>query len=100
VAKEHLALYSNNCKRCRHLDPSEPTAFAKCHFSKGNKYCPASELQIVIVGQAYRYAGLVIAAREHRDPKAEARILAIVAKQPGAFQERFYSALENPADIR
>ena len=82
------------------MDPSEATSFVKCHFSKGNKHCPASELVIVVVGQAIRWAGLVIAARERRDPKAEARILAQVAKQPVSFQERFYSALENPADIR
>jgi hypothetical protein len=42
----------------------------------------------------------VIAAREKRDAASEARILAQVAKKPASFQERFYSAIENPADIR
>jgi hypothetical protein len=97
--KEHLALYSSSCKVCGHLDPQEPKKFSSCHYSKGNVHCPAAEIQIVVVGKAYRYAQQVLAARNLRDASAEARILAIVAKQSAAFQERFYAALENPPEI-
>jgi hypothetical protein len=99
ITKEHLRLYSTNCKRCAYLDAQETKRFSSCHYSKGNKECPASELQIVIVGKAYRYAQHVLAARGNRDADAEARILATVAKQSTAFQERFYAALENPSEI-
>ena len=94
--REHLALYSGNCKNCKHLDPAETKAYTLCHFSKGNEHCPASEIQIVVVGAAYRMAKQVIAARDARNAKEEARILARVAKESQAFQERFYSAIEHP----
>jgi hypothetical protein len=97
--KEFLQLYSASCKTCNHLDPQETKRYSSCHYTKGNKHCPASEIQIVVVGKAYRYAHLVLAARNKRDPKAEGRILSIVSKQSPAFQERFYAALENPSEI-
>jgi len=98
-SKEYLQLYSTSCKTCAHLDPQETKKYTNCHYTKGNKHCPASEIQIVVVGKAHRYAKLVLAARNNRDPKAEGRILATVAKQSPAFQERFYAALENPSEI-
>ena len=97
--KEYLKIYSTNCKSCYHLDPQETKKYSSCHYSKGNKQCPAAEIQIVVVGKAYRYANIVLAARNNRDAKAEARILSIVSKQSSVFQERFYAALENPSEI-
>lgn len=97
--KEHVAVYSDNCFNCNHLIPGKPKKFSSCHYSRGNKHCPAQGLQIVVVGKAYRYAQQVLSARSSRDAQAEARILAVVAKQSSAFQERFYAALENPSEI-
>lgn len=51
---------------------------------------------MVVVGAAYRLARQVLAARDRRDAKEEARILALVAKEIPEFQERFYSAIEHP----
>lgn len=92
--REHLALFSNDCKRCKALDPAEKTTFTACHYSKGNEYCPASEVQIVVVGAAYRLAKQLKAARDQRDAQTEARIMVRVAKETEAFQERFYQAIE------
>lgn len=92
---DHLALYSSQCKRCGYLDPDEPRKFKKCHFSSGNDQCPASEVRIVIVGQATSYAQQVLRAREQRKPQTEAKLMAFVSKQNAAFQSKFYSALEN-----
>ena len=97
--KEFLQLYSTNCKCCSYLDAQEKKKFTACHYTKGNPHCPAAEIQIVVVGKAYRYAQHVLQARNSRDAEAEARILATVAKQSPAFQERFYAALENPSEI-
>jgi hypothetical protein len=93
--KEHLAIYSRLCKRCGHLDPDEQKKYSKCHHTKGNTLCPASDIQIVVVGKAQRYAKQVLAARAARDAQVEAQILLEVNKQSGAFQERFYHYLEN-----
>lgn len=92
--KEHLALFSTNCKHCHYLDSSETKKY-KCHYTKGNEFCPASEIQIVIVGKAHKYAKQVLAARHSRDPQAEVRILSLVQKQSKEFIERFYFYLEN-----
>jgi hypothetical protein len=94
--KDYLALYDAKCKRCGHLDPAEKTRFVQCHFSKGNSFCPASEVQLVVIGGAYKLARQCLRARDGRDAKAEADILTRVARESEAFQERFYAELENP----
>lgn len=98
--KEHLGFFSENCKRCKHLFPSETRSFKICHYKfgnngLGNEFCPAADLQIVIVGRAMRWAKLVLTARSGRDAVVEARILSKVSKESQAFKERFYFYLEN-----
>lgn len=97
--RDRLALYSIKCKKCKHLDPAEKTAYMNCHHSKGNKYCPAKGVQIVVVGRAYRLAEQCRAARDRRDAQKEAAVMASVAKENEAFRERFYTALETPPEI-
>lgn len=93
--KDYLEVYSPLCKKCGHLDPDEPKKYAKCHFSKGNEDCPAGEVQIIVVGRARKYAKQVMAARNSRNPVAEANVLQLVNKQSPAFIERFYYYLES-----
>lgn len=93
--REHLALYSENCIKCKHLVTTAEKCYNKCHFSKGNSFCPAAELQIVVVGKAARWAKLVKEAREKRDILTEYKILSKVKDEPKPFVERFYHYLEN-----
>ena len=95
MAIQFLALYSSNCKICKSLDPTEEKEFPRCHFSKGNNDCPASEIQFAVVGKAQRLAKRVIAARESRKAVVEARILSEVVKEGKAFQTRFYDVLDS-----
>ncbi len=92
---EHLALYSADCMTCSHLSETGTEAYEKCHFSKGNKLCPAAEVRLVVVGEALTYARRVLRARDKRLPKKEARLMKYVAAQPAAFQSRFYEYLDN-----
>jgi len=94
---DYLSLYSENCDKCSHLRPDKQgaKAFVRCHISRGNKYCPASEVRIVVVGKAYRMAEQVRLARERRDAATEAKIMAQVAQCHEAVQSKFYDALEN-----
>ena len=89
---ELLALYSKKCKSCKHLDPEEPKAHDDCHFSKGNKQCPASEIQFAIVGQAQRYAAALKKAKAKGDIEKEIQILTAVQKRSEAFQFKFREA--------
>ena len=86
---DYLALYSRNCKSCQSLDPDAPKLFPKCHFEKGNRDCPAREVQLVVVGLAKRLANQVKAARLQGDLKEEARLLALAATKSKAFQQKF-----------
>jgi len=100
--KEHLALYSTKCKSCAYLFPDETRFYKTCHYKlgnngKGNRFCPAADLQIVIVGRIMNLVKMLKAARFKRDAKSEARILASVAKESESFIERFYHYLENGA---
>lgn len=92
---EFVALYSANCMTCKHLSETGVRDFEDCHFSKGNKLCPAAELRFVIVGEALNYARRVLRARDRRHPKREARLMKYVSSQSAAFQSRFYEYLEN-----
>jgi len=89
MAIEFLALYSAKCKRCGHLDPEEEKKFNKCHFKKGNLECPAKEVQIVVVGEAKRFAAEVRKARAARNIDREIKVLDEVAKRSPAFQQKF-----------
>jgi hypothetical protein len=92
---EYLALYSSNCLSCKHLCETGVRDFQDCHFSSGNKQCPASEVRLVVVGEALQYARRVLRARDKRQPKREARLMQYVGKQSAAFQSRFYEYLDN-----
>lgn len=92
---EYFALYSANCMTCKHLIETGTREFQDCHFSKGNKQCPASEVRIVIVGEALDYARRILRARDKRMPNREARLMKHVAAQSAAFQSRFYEYLDN-----
>lgn len=92
---EYLALYSTNCMTCKHLTETGVREFQDCHFSKGNKQCPAAEVRIVVVGEALEYARRILRARDKRLPKREAKLMKYVAAQSAAFQSRFYEYLDN-----
>jgi hypothetical protein len=98
--KEHVGLYSPKCKSCGHLDPDEPKKYTICHYSKGNEFCPAGEIQLVVVGKARKYAQQVLAARARRDPEVETRILNLVKAKSQAFIERYYFYLEQGQDAK
>jgi hypothetical protein len=86
---DYLALYSEKCKRCGHLDPEAPKKFNNCHFSKGNTECPAQEVQFAVVGEAKRFAAAAKKARKAGNLAMEAEILDTVAKRSPAFQHKF-----------
>lgn len=86
---DHLALYSRRCKTCKHLDPEEKVAHDDCHFKTGNKDCPAKEVQLVVVGQARRFAEAMKSAQAKSDLGKQVRILQVVEKRTPAFQHKF-----------
>jgi hypothetical protein len=98
-SKEQFALYSKDCMTCSHLCETGVTAFVPCHYSKGNKLCPAAEVRIVIVGEALDYAKRVLDARDKRFARREAKLMAHVGKQSAAFRSKFYEYMENGGNV-
>jgi len=99
LTKEFFALYSADCLQCKHLSETGTTAYVDCHHTKGNTQCPASEVRFVIVGEALDYARRVLAARDKRHAKTEARLMRHVGEQSVAFKDRFYLYLENGGQL-
>jgi len=97
MSQEYLAIYSNNCLKCSHFVDTATKKYTSCHYSKGNKSCPAVEVKVVVVGKAMSWASLVRQARAERNAQVEANIMSQVAKMSEAFRERFYSELERQA---
>ena len=91
---EYFALYSEKCLTCKHLVEIGKVDNRDCHYSKGNTECPASEVRLVIVGEALSYAQQVIEARDKRHAKKEARLMKYVGAQSQAFKSQFYDFLD------
>lgn len=86
---DHLALYSRNCKKCKHLDPEEKIAYDKCHYTNGNTECPAKEVQISVVGMARRFAKAMKKAQATSDVTRQIQILKAVEGRSDAFKLKY-----------
>ena len=89
---DYLALYSSNCLKCSYLIEGASKKF-KCHYSKGNEQCPASELRITITGKSEQFIKRLRKARSTRNATAEAEIWAEISKESRAFQVRLYDLM-------
>lgn len=96
--RERCLIYSHECFTCPHIIAGAESEEANkpCHYSKGNRYCPASQVVFVVSGEALSLASRLRRAREERDAEAEAEILILVSKLNEYARERFYAAIENP----
>ena len=74
--------YGKNCLKCVHLIPSAQTEFTDCHFSKGNKSCPAQSVKVVFVGLRNHYITHLNSARDAGDSNKVLRILAKLENEP------------------
>lgn len=90
---EYFAIYSANCLKCGHLVEADYRKYDKCHYSNGNKQCPASEVRVTITGKVERLVKRLIKARKRKDPQREAEVLTLVSKESPSFQRRFYQEL-------
>jgi hypothetical protein len=96
--RERCLIYSSECFSCPHViaGADATSADKECHYSKGNRYCPAAQVIFVVSGAAFSLASKLHHARDTRDAEAEAAILIEAAKLNEYARERFYAAVENP----
>lgn len=78
---EYFALYKPECLNCKSLVGSLGKLVKQnCHYSKGNKECPASEVRIIVTGRLERMARALKQAQLANDVARQLRILNAVKK--------------------
>lgn len=89
-----LEVFSENCLQCKSLVPFATKKFKGCHFSAGNKHCPASETQVVIRVPLEEIVPRFIAAERDANFHRLAKLNAKLAEKPEWFQQRVAQALK------
>lgn len=88
-----IQVYKLKCLTCRHLVPAAAKEFNECHFSAGNKLCPASSMKII---QHIPIDKIIRAFKEAEGSgnlSRVSRLYAQVAKRPDWVQQRINDEL-------
>ncbi len=83
-----IQLYADGCLDCKHLVPSAEESFDDCHFSQGNRYCPAGWHRIVFVGHRMRMVERVRKAQAKKDTNRLLRVLSDLEKE--SLEDKIY----------
>lgn len=89
-----LQVYSEDCLQCKSLIPFAKKKFKGCHFSAGNKHCPASETQVVIRVPLEEIVPRFMSAERAGDFSRLSKLNAKLAEKPDWFQHRVAMALK------
>ena len=89
-----LEIFSENCLQCSSLVPFAKKKFKACHYSAGNKNCPASNSTIVIRVPLEEIVPRFMSAERARDFHRLSKLSAVLASKPDWYQQRVASALE------
>ncbi|MFA5669391.1 MAG: hypothetical protein WC967_09105 [Balneolaceae bacterium] len=66
--RHKIFLYSTDCLNCYSLcSHADAKAYTKCHFSKGNEYCPAKQVSIRIGGDYKSIATKIVESMRKND---------------------------------
>jgi hypothetical protein len=82
--------------QCRELVPFAQKSYKRkgCHFTSGNKNCPAVSMGIVIRVPLEEIIPRWITAEKNRDFNRLSRLTAKLAEKPDWYQQRVAQALE------
>lgn len=91
-----LEVYSEDCLSCASLVPFAPKTKKRkpCHYSAGNKHCPAQSTTIVIRVPLEEIVPRFMSAEKSRDFGRLAKLNTVLASKPDWYQQRVASALE------
>lgn len=87
-----LEVWGSGCLSCGALIANDPDLepleeLPKCHYSRGQKGCPAQNVQITIVGPRRRAVSQLVAARDSGDASRLIRLLTALGDKDSSFQE-------------
>lgn len=81
-----IKLYNANCLSCTSLNPSGDKTFSKCHYTKGNPFCPASDIKLAFVGEQKIWAMKLNQAKTKGDAERVYNILLSLQDKDVAFR--------------
>jgi hypothetical protein len=92
-----LEIFNENCLSCKELVPFAKKSFKRkgCHFTTGNKNCPAESTTIVIRVPLEEIVPRFRTAEKERDFARLAKLNALLATKPDWYQQRVAQALDN-----
>ena len=92
----YLEIYQPECLECRELVPFAKKTYKRkgCHFSSGNKNCPAESATIVVRVPLEEIVPRFLAAEKSRDFNRLSRLATKLAEKPDWYQQRVAQALE------
>lgn len=89
-----LEVYSENCLSCKSLVPFATKKFKACHYSAGNKHCPAQSASIIIRVPLEEIVPRWLSAEKFRDFGRLSKMTALLSTKPEWYQQRVANALE------
>lgn len=92
-----VEIFRPECMQCKALVPSMKKLYKECHYSKGNKYCPAREVQIVVRIPLNEILPRWLRYEREGDYAGISRMAAKLSEKPDYYQQRVKDAL---ADAR
>lgn len=81
-----IKLYNANCLSCTSLNPSGDKTFSKCHYTKGNPFCPASDIKLAFVGEQKIWAMKLNQAKAKGDSERVYSILLSLQDKDVSFR--------------
>ena len=88
-----VQIYKMRCLTCSYLVPAATKKFNECHFSAGNKLCPAASLKIIQHIPISKILASFKEAEASGDLSRVSRLYAQVAKRPDWVQQRINDEL-------
>lgn len=92
-SRECIVLYSERCFRCSHLVDGAEKTFNKCHYSQGNRDCPAIAIRIMTSGKVRAYVTRIEKAQSEKNAPEVAKIWEEVAQESPEVQRRLFDVM-------
>lgn len=93
VEEGFVAIFKPECLECAHLVAFKKKKQRDCHYSKGNKDCPAQSVKIVVRVPLEQIVPQWLTAEETGDFEKIAKMSALLATKPDWYRDRVNSAL-------
>ena len=81
-----IKLYNANCLSCVSLNPNGEKTFTKCHYTKGNPFCPAKDIKLAFVGEQAIFAERIKRAKANGNSEQVFTLLLALQDKDPAFR--------------